>query len=155
MEFDNERVPVSLDALQPCVQIQAHEDEDIYQLTQSIRRAMVIQMTKDHIPVDEERGNLLLKTLDSMDKQVLTRSRLKLDTEVAKTDEEAKAVIASILTNRESVTKLEARPTDYVDAAYEVVLPDTIPAADIVPGMLDVNPAQIEYDQIMEAQTTD
>lgn len=114
--------------------------DQIFSLTQSMRLRLVEKLAKD-IPTDAKDGGLFLTALNDLDKQIISRSKLELESERNRTDQETKAVIAQALLNRANENtnvanaSIPSLPTGY---SY---LP--------VPGETDVKPVQLEYDQIM------
>ena len=114
--------------------------DQIFSLTQSMRLRLVEKLAKD-IPTDHEDGGLFLTALNDLDKQIIARSKLELESERNRTDQETKAVIAQALLNRANEnnnvanTSIPSLPTGY---SYTPV-----------PGETDVKPAQLEYDHIM------
>ena len=114
--------------------------DQIFSLTQSMRLRLVEKLAKN-IPTDHEDGGLFLSALNDLDKQIIARSKLELESERNRTDQETKAVIAQALLNRANEnnnvanTSIPSLPTGY---SYTPV-----------PGETDVKPAQLEYDHIM------
>ena len=114
--------------------------DQIFSLTQSMRLRLVEKLAKD-IPTDHEDGGLFLSALNDLDKQIIARSKLELESERNRTDQETKAVIAQALLNRANEnnnvanTSIPSLPTGYTYTP--------------VPGETDVKPAQLEYDHIM------
>ena len=122
------------------VSIKELTPDQIFSLTQSMRLRLVEKLAKD-IPTDYEDGGLFLTALNDLDKQIIARSKLELESEHNRTDQETKAVIAQALLNRANEnnnvanTSIPSLPTGY---SYTPV-----------PGETDVKPAQLEYDHIM------
>ena len=122
------------------VSIKELTPDQIFSLTQSMRLRLVEKLAKD-IPTDHEDGGLFLTALNDLDKQIIARSKLELESERNRTDQETKAVIAQALLNRANEnnnvanTSIPSLPTGY---SYTPV-----------PGETDVKPAQLEYDHIM------
>ena len=122
------------------VSIKELTPDQIFSLTQSMRLRLVEKLAKD-IPTDHEDGGLFLTALNDLDKQIIARSKLELESERNRTDQETKAVIAQALINRANEnnnvanTSIPSLPTGY---SYTPV-----------PGETDVKPAQLEYDHIM------
>lgn len=122
------------------VSIKELTPDQIFSLTQSMRLRLVEKLAKD-IPTDHEDGGLFLTALNDLDKQIIARSKLELESERNRTDQETKAVIAQALLNRANEnnnvanTSIPSLPTGY---SYTPV-----------PGETDVKPVQLEYDHIM------
>lgn len=122
------------------VSIKELTPDQIFSLTQSMRLRLVEKLAKD-IPTDHEDGGLFLTALNDLDKQIIARSKLELESERNRTDQETKVVIAQALLNRANEnnnvanTSIPSLPTGY---SYTPV-----------PGEIDVKPAQLEYDHIM------
>lgn len=127
------------------------EDAETYNFTQAYRKALVTTLTRKGIPTDEIRGNLLLSTLDSMDKQINSRNKLRLEEAKVKSDDELKALMAGLLmsTNQSDHQTLG---TAKLSTDYTPELPSEISNIELVPGQTEVNPGQIEFDAIMSAE---
>ena len=119
-------------------------DEEIdLNLTQSVRRNLVIHLTKDDkIGDDIEKANLLLKTLEGMDKQVGTKAKLRIAKKSTDKTNNMAAVVAALLngdmtlpipTNLPKVDT--AKPLDYVVDNY-------------VPGERDLGRVTISMDEL-------
>lgn len=119
-------------------------DEEIdLNLTQSVRRKLVMELTKDEkIGDDIEKANLLLKTLEGMDKQVGTKAKLRIAKKSTDKTNNMAAVVAALLngdmtlpmpTNLPKVDT--AKPLDYVVDNY-------------VPGERDLGRVTISMDEL-------
>lgn len=119
-------------------------DEEIdLNLTQSVRRNLVMHLTKDDkIGDDIEKANLLLKTLEGMDKQVGTKAKLRIAKKSTDKTNNMAAVVAALLngdmtlpmpTNLPKVDT--AKPLDYVVDNY-------------VPGEKDLGRVAISMDEL-------
>ena len=119
-------------------------DEEIdLNLTQSVRRKLVMDLTKDEkIGDDIEKANLLLKTLEGMDKQVGTKAKLRIAKKSTDKTNNMAAVVAVLLngdmtlpmpTNLPKVDT--AKPLDYVVDNY-------------VPGERDLGRVAISMDEL-------
>jgi hypothetical protein len=119
-------------------------DEEIdLNLTQSVRRKLVMDLTKDEkIGDDIEKANLLLKTLEGMDKQVGTKAKLRIAKKSTDKTNNMAAVVAALLngdmtlpmpTNLPKVDT--AKPLDYVVDNY-------------VPGERDLGRVAISMDEL-------
>ena len=115
--------------------------DEIFLLTQSVRIKLVEKLAKS-IPTDFDRGTLLLGALKDLDNQVIAKSKLELESERNKTDQEVKAVLAQALMNRAADNTTNV-PVDYVPT-----LPSDLDIQ-LVEGQTDTKPHQIEYDHIM------
>ena len=119
-------------------------DEEIdLNLTQSVRRKLVMDLTKDEkIGDDIEKASLLLKTLEGMDKQVGTKAKLRIAKKSTDKTNNMAAVVAALLngdmtlpmpTNLPKVDT--AKPLDYVVDNY-------------VPGERDLGRVAISMDEL-------
>ena len=119
-------------------------DEEIdLNLTQSVRRKLVMDLTKDEkIGDDILKASLLLKTLEGMDKQVGTKAKLRIAKKSTDKTNNMAAVVAALLngdmtlpmpTNLPKVDT--AKPLDYVVDNY-------------VPGERDLGRVAISMDEL-------
>lgn len=119
-------------------------DEQIdLNLTQSVRRNLVMQLTKDEkIGDDIEKANLLLKTLEGMDKQVGTKAKLRIANKATDKTNNMAAVVAALLNGDISlpmptnIPRVDTtKPLDYVVDNY-------------VPGEKDLGRVAITMDDL-------
>lgn len=119
-------------------------DEQIdLNLSQSIRRNLVMQLTKDEkIGNDIEKANLLLKALEGMDKQVGTKAKLRIAKKSTDKTNNMAAVVAALLHGDISIPmptnipKVDTtKPLDYVVDNY-------------VPGEKDLGRVTITMDEL-------
>lgn len=66
--------------------------------TQELRIQLVSQLTKGGIPTDEKERELLAKTLNDLDKSVLSKEKITLDASNANTQREASNILNKVLT---------------------------------------------------------
>lgn len=132
---------------------QGVEDQDL-DFTRSKRRQIVTALCKDDkVPTDPEQLNLLLKTLDGIDKPALVKLRIKADEGISNNAAVAAAALAQVFMNPNSKRKPEVIELGVVDESKIPELPNDLPVPQVLPGELDVNPAQETYDSFMARQS--
>ena len=164
MDFDNDehatpKVENSIatdDNETSVVPVRPMTEDETYILTQSVRRKMVMEMTRDHIPRDPEEAEVLLKVLDSMDKQALSLRKIKLEENVADNDAQVKELIASLLTHPDipSLIKDRNENNEAIEGDYEVVIPADVAIPEFVDGQDSINPGQLDYQTLMDSTTS-
>ena len=128
-------------------------DEVDLDYTRSKRRAIVDKLTDKGIPDDPEALNIILKTLDGIDRPALVKMRIKADEGISNQQATSAAALAQLYMNPKS----KQRPVEIVDLGADDVrqipeLPQDLVAPSILPGELDVSPQQDTYDSFMERQ---
>src|SRR5574343_533771 len=68
--------------------------EEALDYTQGIRKRLVDELTKDHLPVDKDSRITLLATLSDMDKQTLTMKKINTDDKNAGIDRKVSLLLA-------------------------------------------------------------
>lgn len=122
-------------------------DDMILDETQTLRRKIVEDLTPNgEMPNDPKQTVLLLQTLDSMDRQALTKKRLRVDGENADKAAAAELIAASIM------AKYGTIPPDRAIGARTapVDLPTSISATpSTVPGQTFIGLETDDYDSFM------
>lgn len=130
-------------------------DDELLNFTMHVRKDLALRLRKEILDsersVDFEVGTLLNSTLDSIDKQVFTKQKIKIDEDAAKSDEETKALLASLLNDPSmhlgALNKMAER-TSGEEVDFKV--PDNLPTPEIVPGHTDVKTQQLSYSSIVD-----
>ena len=125
------------------------ESEDqILAFTHSTRKQVVNSLMSKGVPQDGESLNILLKTVDGMDRAALTRKRIKADEKVADQAAAASGLIAQVLLavgNRRG----HQEPVQTLIHREPPMLGLEIPAPILVEGECEVNPVQTQYAAFM------
>lgn len=127
-------------------------DDVLLDETQSLRRKIVEDLTPNGtVPVDPKQTVLLLQTLDSMDRQALTKKRLRVDSENADKAAAAELIAATIMSKYGTV------PPDRSPGARTtpVEIPDALsgPVA-VVPGQTFIGLESEDYESFMARAKT-
>jgi len=131
----------------PINSFEAMSEDQVLAYTQSKRRAIVEEITKEGaIPKDRSEATLLIQALDGMDRSALTQKRIKADEKASDAMAGSAAIVAKLLNSIGST-----RPADTVDvvARETPTLGDDIPDPVLVPGETTINPPQLDYDTFM------
>lgn len=147
--------PLDLPVIETFKPITEMTEEDVFSFTQGMRKDLAVKthhvMMKSSF-VDPEVGGMLNSVLDSMDKQIIQRKKLKLDEDVAKTDEETKRLLASVMKDPAlaigNLNKINVRTEPLDQNALKI--PDNLPAPSAVPGAIEITPDEVSFDFIME-----
>lgn len=90
--------------------------------------------------------------LDSIDKQVFTKRKNKLEEETQRNDEEVKSLLAELLNRPEThlgeLNQANERRGDNIN--INITIPDNLPKPEIVPGHTEVNAQQLSYSEIID-----
>lgn len=119
-------------------------NEDMLNYTMGVRQQLVAKLMKSINFNEVDDNALLLKTLDSMDKQVFSKTRIQLESETAKNAEAERLLIAAVLKQQTLKTPDTTFKNDVV-----LEIPQEFLEREFVPGETDINPKEIEYDDIM------
>ena len=120
------------------------DDKRRLNLTQSIRERIVTAMLSDgKLPEDEENRNFLLKAIDGMDRQTLSKANVKSKDKANDASKNIQEMVTQLLlktqlTSGQAQPRLEA-PTVPLDV---VVNP--------VPGEMDMAGEQLNYDDFIK-----
>lgn len=153
MEFDNEENPnppsIIDEAGNPVIGgivVEQMSDAEILQFNQNVRMALVKQLTKHSLPMDEEKGTLLLTALRDSDKQIKDKQKMELANQQAKSDEEIRDLLIAM---RQQSDYLKA-PATQTNPDYVVIFPEGFGSnVSLVEGQTEVRPAELDYDSIM------
>lgn len=121
-------------------------DQDI-EYVRGKRKQIIDHLTKEGVPNDDARISLLLGALTDMDRTSLGRKKIKADSDVAATNKQAADLISSIF-NMPDSKKLGMHQLDGIVGSIPT-LGDRLPAVDILPGEMAVNPPQLDYQSFM------
>jgi len=125
------------------------ESEDqILAFTHSTRKQVVNSLMSKGVPQDGESLNILLKTVDGMDRAALTRKRIKADEKVADQAAAASGLIAQVLLAVGS-RRGQLEPVQTITHREPPMLGPDIPTPILVEGECEVNPIQVQYDAFM------
>lgn len=122
------------------------QDEEVQQLafTQGVRRKIVNSLFKeDKLPGDPVEQATLMKALEGMDRQVLSRAKIRTDDKTGQTAKQTTSLIAELLMRTSPAGQV--RPEN---APPRVLTVDT-PAPTLVPGMTDVGTVDLQSKDIL------
>lgn len=143
---DNEAEKKSLE--QRLTGIQPMAEDAVLEYTQKVRQGIVSSLIQNgFVPGDNSDRNMLLSALDGLDRQALTNKRIKADQENARGMNNAAGLVAQVLaavgrSSREIVVVNRDAP----------VLGSEIPEPQLVPGELDQNPEQMNYESFIASR---
>ena len=121
------------------------ELDDTLEYTNGIRKDIITKLTKDgELPKDLGSKQLLTSMLDGMDRGVAGKARLDLQQEKNKTDTDMIGMVSSLLLN------IQTTPTKTSDVSLPRELPGNVVTENIVPGEMDINPLELEYEDFVE-----
>ena len=119
------------------------QDQQDLQKTQDIRRKIVDQMfVNNRVPADAEDRDLLMKALESMDKQVLSRAKIKSDDQANKDQKNVANVIAGLLLK----TKVKASSEE---STVNTQLPPSVTLENDVPGLKELGSISVDIKDIV------
>lgn len=121
-------------------------DQDL-EYARSKRKQIINALTEKGIPKEESTISILLGALSDMDRVSLGRKKIKADSDVAANNKQAADLIASIF-NMPNSKKIGNTEDDGTVGTIPKVA-DLLPKVDIIPGEMDVNPSQLDYESFM------
>jgi hypothetical protein len=129
--------------------IEVIENEDqVLSYTQKQRQKIVHRLiTKKHEELESSDKTMLLMALDGMDRSALGRKRLKSDEKIGASQAAAAALIAQVLQAPGAMH--HGLVVDGVINRIAPQLPATLPDPKVVPGEMDADAAQMDYDTFM------
>jgi len=136
--------------------IAAATEDELLEQTQAVRVGIVNQFVKKgSAPTDDPKQmSALLKTLEGIDKQVLTKKRMAVDEGLGNKHLQAAATIAALFNDSRSKT-FNAIPLEGAAPRTEApTLDDTIPTPALVPGELESVGTLESYDSFLKRLKT-
>ena len=119
-------------------------DLQVLEYTNTIRKQLVEDIIKDGIPSALDNREMLLKSLDGLDKNAVAKMKLRIDEANSQTAKAQQKLVSDYLKEK-SRRRLHAIRTnsnqDIPEVDHEL--------GDIVMGEMDVNPKPVELDDIM------
>lgn len=129
------------------------KEDDVLRFTQRSRQQIVKSlMSKDLNDLNSAQISLLAGMLDGMDRSAMGRKRLQTDEKVGNANAMAAAVIAQVLANPGAMKAGQIIDGQEPRRALPV-LPADVPEPTTVPGEMDSDSPQMNYDTFM-AQTS-
>lgn len=129
------------------------DDNDTLNYTQKVRQMVVSDLITGGMPKDPKDRAQLLAALDGMDRQVLTKQKIKVDEKVADADRHAATILAQVLAQTHGRSPYE-RPV----IEGEVITPalpgptvdlSKLPEFEPVPGETDIGTADMNCETFM------
>jgi hypothetical protein len=141
---------MSGEQLAPMAPPEVLSEDDVLQYTQRKRIELVDHMTVGGMPAEAKDRSTMLMALDGLDRQALTKQRLKTDEKIADSDRMAANIIGTIF-SRLGKSPYE-RTIDGTSGEQPALLPPPkpdlglLPAIDVVPGEMDQGTSELTYD---------
>ncbi|HWT40108.1 MAG TPA: hypothetical protein VN081_02450 [Dongiaceae bacterium] len=130
-------------------------DEEALDFTQRHRKDLVDVLTANGAPTDGEVANVLLKTLDGMDRQALTKMKIKSDERTNdNSDKLAASVIAGVFAQLKGKNPYEKEVIEgqLLERAAPAVDLSKLPAIELVPGETDIGTSDLTYESFTASQ---
>lgn len=121
------------------------EDQRLIAKTLSIRENIVDELLKDGTPKTREDREFFLRTMEGLEHTVLTKSKIKIDEQNAKNQNQTQEMVAGLLLRLSTVTGSTRNAN--VDLLSSVTL------TDIVPGETSMDERKTTYDEFMTKMT--
>ena len=122
-------------------------EDDVLAYTRARRKDLADHLTSHGAPKNKEDQQVLLATLDGLDRSALGRLKIKADEKANAGMAGSAALIAKVLSEigNRNIYQFEG------DFTREVpVLDSSIPVPDVVEGELETNPQQTNYEEFMK-----
>lgn len=121
-------------------------DQDI-EYVRIKRKQIIDKLTEKGVPDDESTVALLLGALTDMDRTSLSRKKIKVESDAVANNKQAADLIASIF-NQPNSKQLGMSANNGVAGVIPSV-EGRLPQVEMLPGEMDVNPMQLDYDAFM------
>lgn len=121
-------------------------DQDI-EYVRIKRKQIIDKLTEKGVPDDESTVALLLGALTDMDRTSLSRKKIKVESDAVASNKQAADLIASIF-NQPNSKQLGMGANNGVMGIIPSV-EGRLPQVEMLPGEMDVNPMQLDYDAFM------
>jgi len=122
-------------------------EDDVLLYTRGKRVELATHLTKDGAPKDKDEQQVLLATLDGLDRSALSSKRIKVEEQATKNMTGQAAMIAAVLASVDPRTTMRFRTERDPET---VALPSSIPHPAVVEGELEDNPGNLDYDTFMK-----
>ena len=122
-----------------------NEELDL-EYTKSKRKQLIEALSKNGAPTDIKEQSIMLQALDGLDRQTLTKMRIKVDEGISNTQVAAAAILAQLFNSPK--TKAVGRSDEIVTTIP--VIREDLPAVTLVAGELDVMVIKDNYDGFMK-----
>jgi hypothetical protein len=110
-------------------------------LTMRTREELIVSLTKKGIPEDRADKSLLVSLLDGVDRTILSKSRIKVDSKISDTNAQAASLIANVL------TKINTKNIRVIDDQREIPqLPLDVEGITFIDGELDTGTQNNSFD---------
>ena len=120
------------------------EDQNRLNLTLKIRENIITSLTKDGVPNNKDDMQILLSTLDGMDRTVISKTRLNVDNKNNQLQQQTAGLIAELL-SKFSENNSHCK-TEFVTVP---VLPSEVLVGKFVEGEMDIGVQSLTYEQFM------
>lgn len=121
------------------------EDKKALSKTSQLRDQMITEMTKKGIPSDEKERKFLLDVLDSADRSVFNKARIRVDEKNGQNQQQTTAMIAAVLLKIN-----EQQIISNTREAREKAIPKELPDPKLIPGETAIGVQNQTYDQFMQ-----
>lgn len=121
------------------------KDLNVLEYTNTIRKQLVSDIIASGMPSALDNREVLLKTLDGIDKNTLSKMKLRIEEASAQTAKASQQLVASYLREK-SRRNLEAHRSGNIQTEPEV----HYEIDDAVPGEMDINPIPVELIDILD-----
>lgn len=131
--------------------ISLEPEEVTFAFTQAKRREIVAGLMENgQLPKDQKDVALVLSTLKDMDSQAIGRKRIKVEEKNNDVQAGAAVLIAKVLSETHG---MQMMPRNIIRESLPE-LPE-LPEIEVVPGEMDQNPGQLDFDSFMKTMKRD
>ena len=121
------------------------KDLNVLEYTNNIRKQLVSDIIASGMPSALDNREVLLKTLDGIDKNTLSKMKLRIEEANAQTAKASQQLVAGYLKEK-SRRNLEAQRRGHIQTEPEV----HYDIDDAVPGEMEINPTPVELIDILK-----
>lgn len=120
------------------------KDLSVLEYTNNIRKQLVADIISSGMPTALDNREMLLKTLDGIDKNTLSKMKLRIDEANAQTAKASQQLVANYLKEK-SRRNLQAARSGDIQTEPQV----EFDIDDAVPGEMDIDPVRVELTDII------
>lgn len=140
-----------LDAANEVVELPPMNDDELLDFTQNLRRNLAKELTKSGMPTDTKDQITLLSTLDSIDKQAISKKKVAVAEKTSEVDQLVAMTMAKLSAQFGAASPFERPVIDGQVVAIPEPDQALLPRAALVLGETDTSNSSLTYDEFMAA----
>lgn len=127
---------------------EVYDDDQVLEYTHGIRKQLVGDLTTDGMPKEREDREILLKTLDGMDRSALGNKRIKKDEKMANDDRKAQMLIGQMFKHFGNTNPFTNGGNVIDGVSRQIEIPDTLyDDVELIDGETDIGVGSESFEE--------